>query len=300
MRRAGPWRKASTPSTSATPRGSKEAAAVAKLTTIRDVAKLYLAKNEAKWSNDKHRREWKSSLDRFVHPLIGNVAADAIEVAHVLRVVEPIWQRIPATAHRILGRLEELIDFARVAGLRSNDANPARWRGHLDAVLPAPRRVKAKVHHAAMPYAEVPAFMARLRTEQGTSARALEFVVLTGVRVSEAVGAQWSEIDFKQGVWNVPAERIKTRQPHRVPLSPRALAILNDMRGGHAKWVFPGRFDSAPCSDNMILKRAAPARGRCRHRAWLPRLVPHMGSGAHSIRRRRLPRPRCRTRSRAR
>ena len=147
----------------------KEAAAVARLTTVRDVAKLYLAKNEAKWSNDKHRREWKSSLDRFVHPLIGNVAADAVDVAHVLRVVEPIWQRIPATAHRVLGRLEELIDFARVAGLRSDDANPARWRGHLDAVLPAPRRIKAKVHHAALPYAEVPAFMARLRVEQGAA-----------------------------------------------------------------------------------------------------------------------------------
>ena len=130
-------------------------------------ARLYLGRNEARWSNAKHRREWESSLDRFVHPVIGNVAADDLEVAHVLRVVEPIWQRIPDTARRVLGRLEELIDFARVAGLRSKDANPARWRGHLDAVLPAPRRIKPKVHHAAMHYRDLPAFMAGLRGEQG-------------------------------------------------------------------------------------------------------------------------------------
>jgi integrase len=230
-----------------------EAAATARLTTVREVVRLYLAKYESKWSSPKHRREWESSLDRFVHPLIGNVAADDLEVAHVLKVVEPIWQRIPETARRTLGRLEELIDFARVAGLRSNDSNPARWRGHLDAVLPAPTRIKAKVHLAAMHWRDVPAFMARLRDEQGVAARALEFIVLTGVRMSEAIGAQWDEVDFKTRVWEVPAARIKMRKAHVVPLSSRALAILQEMRGSHATWVFPGRFAASAISDNAIL-----------------------------------------------
>ena len=160
---------------------------------------------------------------------------------------------IPETARRVLGRLEELIDFARVAGLRSKDTNPARWRGHLDAVLPAPTRIKAKVHHAAMHWRDVPAFMARLRGEQGVAARALEFIVLNGPRMSEAVGAKWDEVDFKARTWTVPAERIKMRKAHVVPLSNRSLAILEEMRGGHPTWVFPGRFNKSPISDNAVL-----------------------------------------------
>ena len=222
MRRAEPWRKGSTPSTAAVPNVRTEAADRAKLTTMREVTRLYLAKNEAKWSNAKHRREWQASLDKYVLPVMGNVPADAVEVAHVLKCIEPHWQRIPETARRILGRIEELLTFAHVAGLRSSDANPAKWQGGLDAVLPAPSRVRAKVHHPALHYRDIPAFMTRLRAERGVPARALELIALTAVRLNEAVGTRWQEIDTAAKTWTIPASRMKRRQPHLVPLSTRA------------------------------------------------------------------------------
>ena len=131
----------------------QEAAAAAQLRTVREVAALFFAKHEGRWSKE---RDWKRSLDLYVHPVIGNVAIADVGVPHVLKCVEPHWQRIPETARRVLGRLEELIDYARIAGLRRDDSNPAKWNGGLDAVLPPPSKIKPTEHHAAMHYRDVP------------------------------------------------------------------------------------------------------------------------------------------------
>ncbi len=234
-----------------------EAATAARLTTMRDLAALYLAKHDGRWTNDKHRREWRSSLDRLVLPIIGNMAASDVETAHVLKVLEPIWTRIPETADRVRGRVQSLLDFARVAGLRGDGDNPAKWDGHLAALLPAPKALKPTTHHPALAYADVPNFVVALRTETSVEARALEVIVLTAVRLSEAIFARWAEIDFATKCWTVPAERMKRRKAHVVPLSDRVLAIFAEMRRlrddpADTDFVFPGRFADKPISDNSI------------------------------------------------
>jgi integrase len=162
------------------------------------------------------------------------------------------WHRVPETTRRVLGRIEELIDFARVAGLRRDDSNPAKWRGGLDAVLPAPSKVKPVIHHAALHYHDLPDFMQRLRAEEGTAARALAFLILTGTRMNEMRHAKWDEIEGD--VWTVPAERMKMRKAHRVPLAPRAREILKAMRGQNPTLIFPGRMAGRPIDDNTVLR----------------------------------------------
>jgi integrase len=227
----------------------QEAAAAAQLRTVREVAALFFGKHEARWVKFG---DWKRSLDLYVHPVIGNVAIADVGVPHVLKVVEPIWQRIPETARRVLGRLEELIDYARIAGLRRDDSNPAKWKGGLDAVLPPPSKIKPTEHHAAMHYRDVPNFMDKLRAEPGVQARCLEFLILTGTRMSETRFAERSEIEGD--VWTVPAERMKMRKAHRVPLSPRAIEILREMRRQHpeAEVIFPGWRPGRPVDDNTV------------------------------------------------
>ena len=225
----------------------QEAAAAAQLRTVREVAALFFAKHQGRWSKE---RDWKRSLDLYVHPVIGNVAIADVGVPHVLKVVEPHWQRIPETARRVLGRLEELIDYARIAGLRRDDSNPAKWNGGLDAVLPPPSKIKPTEHHAAMHYRDVPDFMPKLRAEPGVAARALEFLILTGTRMNEMRFATWAEVEGD--VWTVPAERMKMRKAHRVPLSPRAVAILNELRGQHPEVIFPGWRPGRPVDDNTV------------------------------------------------
>ena len=227
----------------------QEAAEAAQLQTVRQVATLFFAKHEARWVKVG---EWKRSFDKYVHPVIGNVAIADVGVPHVLKVAEPIWHRIPETAHRVLGRLEELIDFARIAGLRRDDANPAKWKGGLDAVLPAPGKIKPTEHHAALQYRDIPDFMARLRAEPGVAARALEFLILTGTRMSEMRFATWAEIEGD--VWVVPAARMKMRKEHRVPLSPRAVEILNALRGQHPEVIFPGSRPGRPVDDQTLAR----------------------------------------------
>jgi integrase len=168
----------------------------------------------------------------------------AIDTALVLKVLEPIWTTKPETAGRVRGRLESILDFAKVRGYRDGE-NPARWRGHLDKLLPARSKVRAIEHHAALPYAELPAFLAILREQEGIAARALEFLILTAARTGEVIGAQWNEIDLLDKTWTLPAARMKAHREHRVPLSARALAILEEMQAArsgdteHAS-VFPG------------------------------------------------------------
>jgi integrase len=177
----------------------------------------------------------------------------------VLSVLRPIWQTKPETASRLRGRIEAVLDAARVRGhIPPNAANPARWRGHLDKLLPRARKL-SRGHHPAMPFADVPGFVARLREREATAALALEFIILTASRSGEALGARWSEIDKHAKVWTVPAERMKRGVEHRVPLSPRAFEILEVMATAtHGDLVFPAHKADRPLSNmacSMLLRR---------------------------------------------
>jgi len=179
------------------------------------------------WTNKKHAREWKTSLATHVLPKIGELPVASIDTAQVLRVLEPVWTKIPETASRLRSRIEAVLDWARVKKYREGE-NPARWRGHLDHLLPARRKLRQVKHHAALPYAELPGFLRRLRACDDVEARALEFLILTTARANEVVGADWNEIEADRNGWTwiVPPERMKTRRPHRVALAAAARSIL--------------------------------------------------------------------------
>jgi integrase len=189
--------------------------------------------------NEKHRAQWAMTLTTYAAPL-RSMKLDDIATADVLAVLQPLWQTKAETASRLRGRIERVLDAAKAKGLRSGE-NPARWRGHLDTLLP-PRHRLTRGHHAAMPYDDVPAFIGRLRASESVSALALEFAIFTAARSGEVLGARWDEIDLDAKLWTVPAARMKAGREHRVPLTARALAILQTVEkvqtGEH---VFPGQ-----------------------------------------------------------
>jgi integrase len=197
--------------------------------TFREVATAYIAFQEPAWKNAKHRGQWSSTLEAYAFPVIGQLSVDAITEHHVIAVLEPIWTTKSETASRLRGRIESILDWARVRGHREGE-NPARWKGHLDKVFPAQSQVHQVRHFQAMPVAETPRFLARLATQDGTSALALRFLILTVARSGEVRGAEWSEIDFEQAIWTIPASRMKAKRQHRVPLSRAALQLLRDVR----------------------------------------------------------------------
>jgi integrase len=231
----------------------------AKAITFKQCAEAYIAAHRAGWRNAKHAGQWGATLSTYAYPIIGALPVQAIDTGLVLKVLEPIWTAKPETANRVRGRLESILGFARVREYR-NGENPARWRGHLDNQLPARSKVRKVEHHAALPYAELPAFLVSLREQEGIAARALEFAILTAARTGEVIGAQWNEMDLLDKVWTVPAARMKAHREHRVPLSARALAILDEMqaaRYGDA-FVFPGGNPGRPLSNMaflMLLRR---------------------------------------------
>jgi integrase len=213
----------------------------AKLVTFREAAQRYFDQHESKWRNAKHRWQYLHTLKMFAFPLIGDLPVGEIDTAAVLRVIEPIWLTKTETASRVRGRIESVLDWAGVRGHRSGD-NPARWKGHLSEVLPARSQVAKPVHHAALPYRELPAFMAELRKREGVGARALEFLILTCARTAEVLGAQWEpEIDLTNKTWIVPAGRMKAGREHRVALSQRAGELLRGLPMEHGNgYVFIG------------------------------------------------------------
>jgi integrase len=191
--------------------------------TFADCAGRYIAAHEASWENAEHRRQWRATLQQYVHPFIGALPVVAVDTDAVRRALEPIWTAKPETAGRVRGRIESVLDWATANKLRNGD-NPARWKGHLEHLLA--ERVKVPVHHAALPYAALPNFMTMLRQQAGVAARALEFAILTAARAGEVFGARWEEVDLAAAVWTVPAERMKGGRIHRVPLSDPARAVL--------------------------------------------------------------------------
>ena len=251
----------------ADPLTERDARAVAKKaeahrTTVRaitfaDVADLYIAAHEASWRNPKHRQQWRNTLDTYAAPILGSLPVADVDTGAVTRVLEPIWREKTETATRLRGRIESVLDYATARGWRAGE-NPARWRGHLDNLLPAPAKVSKVEHHAALPWQEIGAFMAKLAEQDGVAALVLRFTILTAARTGEAIGATWREIDIASAVWTVPPERMKASREHRVPLSDAAIGVLREaaqLRSdpGPDAPVFPGRKSGAPLSGMAML-----------------------------------------------
>jgi integrase len=196
--------------------------------TFRECGEAYLRSHDGSWRSDRHRHQWRASLATYVYPAIGNLPVQVIDVGLVLKAIEPIWHTKTETATRVLGRIEAILDWATVRGYRQGD-NPARWRNHLDQLLPARAKLQPRQHFTAMPYTEVPKFVARLRERSGIPSRALEFTILNASRTAETLGATWAEIDLTAGIWTIPSGRIKAGREHRQPLSDRALEILRSL-----------------------------------------------------------------------
>jgi integrase len=222
-----------------------------------DFADAFIKDHEAGWSNPKHIAQWHMTLSDSYCKKIRSRPISEIHTDDVLAVLKPCWQTRPETARRIRMRIEKVLDAAKVKGLRTGE-NPARSRGQLDHILP--RHTKSTDdHHNAMPYGEVPAFLASLEQKRGFSVLALRFAILTAARTGEVIGARWEEIDMEAGLWTIPAQRMKARRAHRVPLTDPVLEVLREVQGAHAEWVFPGPSLRAPLSNMAmlgLLKRA--------------------------------------------
>jgi integrase len=238
----------------------------ARAMTFEQCAEAYIEAHRAGWRNAKHAAQWQATLTTYAEPIIGRLPVQAIDTALVLKVLEPIWTTKPETAGRVRGRIESILDWAKVRGYRAGE-NPARWRGHLDKLLPARGKVRRVEHHAAMSHAALPGFLMTLRQQEGIAARALEFAILTAARTGETLGARYSELDLLDKTWTVPPGRMKAGKAHRVPLSARALAILEEMQsfrpaGDPDSYVFPGGKPGRPLSNMaflMLLRRIGHA-----------------------------------------
>jgi integrase len=200
-------------------------AAQAASRTFKLAAHDYIAAHSPGWKNAKHRAQWAATLSEYAYPVIGRLLVRDIELAHIIRVLDPIWQVKTETAARVRGRIERVLDWATVHGYRSGP-NPARWKGNLDALLPAPAKLIGNEHHAALALSDLGAFMRELRQQEGIGARALEFTILSAARSGEVRGALWGEIDLDAKVWTIPPGRTKGQREQRVPLSDRTLALL--------------------------------------------------------------------------
>jgi len=214
--------------------------------TFGDCANRVIEAMRPSWRSHRHATQWEMTLREYAAPL-RHLPVDKITTDDVLSVLKPLWNEKTETASRLRGRIERVLDAAKAQGLRSGE-NPARWRGHLDQLLPKRQRL-TRSHHAAMGYADVPAFMADLQTRQAIAGGALAFIILTAARTGEVLGARWGEFDFDRAVWTVPAERMKAGREHRVPLSQHALKIVKAMREvRESDFVFPGQKSGRPLS----------------------------------------------------
>lgn len=222
--------------------------------TFTTCAARYIRAHRSGWRNAKHARQWVSTLKTYARPEIGSKRVDLIGTEDILKILNPIWNTKTETAKRVQGRIENILDYAAAHKYR-DQMNPARWRGHLDKLLPKPSRVKKVTHHPAMPYYDVPKFMTELTDNESISASALRLLILTATRTSEVLKAEWNEIDLNATLWTIPPDRTKTRQEHRVPLSEAAIAILNDQsRIEGTSYIFPGVRQGRPMSNMALLQ----------------------------------------------
>jgi integrase len=238
-------------------RDAKEAeqqVANAKSMTFDRCAELFMKSHESGWRNAKHRQQWRNTLATYAAPIIGKLLVRDVDTELVMQVLQPIWTTKPETAGRVRGRIESILDWAKVSGYRDGE-NPARWRGHLDHLLVARSKVRKVRHHPALPHAQIGEFMAALRKQEGIAALALEFAILTAARSGEVRGMRWDdrEINIADKVWTVPAERMKGDREHRVPLSPTAIEMIEQMREMRQNdFVFPGEKPDHPLSDMAL------------------------------------------------
>jgi integrase len=229
-------------------------AAAVKRMTFAEAAEHCIAARSDEWRSDVHRHQWRSTLATYAYPTLGKLPVDAIDLPHVIQVLEPIWRTKTQTASRLRARIERVLAWAAVRGYRRSE-NPARWRGNLEELLPKVAKVAPPEHHAALPLAELPGLMADLRQAPVTTVKAaLEFTILTAARTGEAVSARWDEIDLANAIWSVPAERMKSGRPHRVPLSRRAVALLQSLPRDASGFVFPGTVVGKSISDSSLRK----------------------------------------------
>jgi integrase len=214
----------------------------ARAITFKDACTRFIAANRSGWKNIKHAAQWEATLATYAYPIIGDLPVQAVTTALVMKVLDPIWSTIPETAGRVRGRIESVISSAKARGEFLGE-NPARWKGHLETLLPKRSKVRTVKNHPALPYADLPAFMQELRAREGIAAAALEFQILTASRPGNALGARWTEFDRDAAVWTIAAENMKGSIEHKVSLSPAALAVLEKMdkvRNGEFVFYSPG------------------------------------------------------------
>lgn len=231
----------------------------ARMITFDQCAAAYIAAHRNSWRNPKHASQWENTLATYASPTIGALPVAEVDTPLVVKVLGPIWNTKTETAVRLRGRIENILDWATVSKYRIGD-NPARWRGHLENLLADPNKIAPVEHHPALPWQEVGTFIAELRKYEGIAPRAVEFLILTGLRSGSVRGARWAEIDFGNRVWTVPGTRMKHGKEFRVPLSSAALALLNNMPRS-SEFVFPGRKADRPQSD-MTLTAVLRRMGR--------------------------------------
>jgi integrase len=219
---------------------AQQKAEAARSITFEEAASRYIAVHESAWGNAKHREQWRSTLRAYAYPVIGRVPVSDVDTTMILKILAPAWPTKAETASRVRGRIEAVLDWATVSGMRKGE-NPARWKGHLAKALPQRSKVRGVKHHAALPYVQLPAFIVELRRREEAVARALELTILTALRTKEVLGACWTEFDFASKVWTVPAERMKGKREHRVPLSEPVLDLLRNLpRLPDSDLLFPG------------------------------------------------------------
>jgi integrase len=234
---------------------ARKRVADARTMSFRVCAEAYIEAHRAGWRNAKHAAQWPGTLAAYVYPTFGEFPVQAVDVGVVMQALEPIWTVKPETASRVRGRIESVLDWAAARGYRQGE-NPARWRGHLENLLPKKSKIRRVEHHAALPYADIGAFVAELRERRQNSvaAYAFEFAILTAARTAETIGVTWAEIDLNARLWTIPAARMKAGKEHRVPLSDAALAILRAMAEGRTgEFVFPGNRAQQPLSQMAML-----------------------------------------------
>ena len=255
----------------------------AKAITFKAAADAYVKSHKSGWRNAKHAAQWQSTLKTYADPIFGSQPIQAIDPDQVMKVLEPIWATKTETASRLRGRIEAVLNWAATHGYRTGE-NPARWRGHLENLLPNRTKVRRVAHHAALPYSEIPTFVKTLRGQHGTAAEALEVLILTATRTSEIIGARWDEVDLEDKVWTIPAARMKAGKSHRIPLSAPAVAVLKKLREARAsEFVFPGGKANSPLSNMALLalldrmnRRDATVHGfRSAFRDWTAETTTH-------------------------
>lgn len=257
---------------------ANQALAAAKAMTFRQCAEAFIESMRAGWSNEKHAGQWSSTLAAYAYPILGELPVSGIDTGLVLQVLEPLWTTKTETASRLRGRIEAILDYAKVRGYRSGE-NPARWKAHMDHILPAKGDVAKVEHHPSLPYVQMPAFWPKLQAQDGAGARALELAILTATRTGEVLGARWEEIDLDEKIWTIPGERMKAGIEHRIPLTTPIIDLLRKMRAIRrpgCDLVFEGQSEGRPLSNmamTMVLRRMkvqATAHGfRSTFRTWV-------------------------------